>query len=79
MFQMRIPPFAANLHFEMYRHNSEYYIQIFYRKNEFEDVPPLEIPGCGTKCSLHDLYKLYADILPAHSEDYYSLCRLETL
>lgn len=78
---MRVPPVAASLHFEMYRRGStidDYYIQIFYRKFEFEDVAPLEIPGCGTKCSLKDLYKLYADILPTDSESYKSLCNIAT-
>lgn len=32
-------------------------------------IPPLNIPGCGTKCPLVDLYKLYADILPAQDFD----------
>ncbi|XP_031636524.1 uncharacterized protein LOC116349297 [Contarinia nasturtii] len=78
LYDMRIPPPAASLHFEMYRRELEYYIQMFYRKNEFEDVPPLEFPGCGIKCPLNDLYQIYAAILPTDSEDYHSLCRLDS-
>ncbi|XP_055300691.1 prostatic acid phosphatase-like [Sitodiplosis mosellana] len=76
LYDMRIPPLAASVHFEMYRRGTEYYIQIFYRKFEFEDVAPINIPNCGTKCPLEDLYRLYADILPTDSESYESLCNI---
>ena len=75
---MRIPPLAASLHFELYRRGTKFYVQIFYRKFEFEDVEPMEIPACGKECSLDDLYKLYADILPTDSETYESLCKITT-
>lgn len=75
---MRIPPFAASLHFEMYRraNSSNYYVQLFYRRDEFEDVPPLKFRKCGTKCTLDELYQMYANILPDESESYESLCKV---
>lgn len=32
-----------------------------------EETTVLEIPGCGCKCTLEDLYDLYSDILPTKS------------
>lgn len=75
---MKVPPLAASVHFELFRRGTQFYIKIFYRKFEFEDVEPMDIPGCGKECLLDDLYKLYADILPSDSETYESLCKITT-
>lgn len=37
-------------------------------------VPPLNIPGCGSKCPLATLYQLYRDVLPTQSFD--DACKL---
>lgn len=63
--QLHILPYSCSLHFEMYKTNgNEHYIQIFYRKSEEEYPVPMEIPHCGTKCSLTKLYELYKEIIP---------------
>lgn len=63
--QLHLPPYAASLHFELYStEKGEYYIQIFYRKEDEENLQPLNIPGCGEKCTLEQFYDLYEDIIP---------------
>lgn len=75
-FQLKIPKYASSLHFELYQHEQEYYIQLFYRKNN-EAIPlPLNIPNCGTKCTLNAFYQAFEHILPTDSEDYDSACKL---
>lgn len=61
---------------ELYKSEQDYYVQVFYRKDNSENLPPIEIPGCGIKCPLQTLYKLYDEILPKEHETYESLCRL---
>lgn len=43
--------------------NSSQYIQLFYRNSSTEDLTPLNIPNCGTKCPLIQFYDLYKEIL----------------
>lgn len=69
-----MPPYAASLHFELYKTNeNEYYIQIFYRRFEEEELSPLNIPKCGEKCSLEKFYETYAEIIP---NDFDNECQL---
>lgn len=54
--------------FELYKSDEIPYVQIYYRNTtKMTNLPPLEIPGCGTKCPLTDLYNLYSDVLPTQS------------
>lgn len=63
--QLHIPPFASSLHIELYKTDeNDHYIQIFYRKSNEEELSPMNIPNCGTKCSLNRLYELYRDLIP---------------
>lgn len=75
-FQLKIPKYASSLHFELYQHEQEYYVQIFYRKTDEDISPPFDIPNCGTKCKLNEFYRVYNHILPTDSEDYNSACKL---
>lgn len=51
------------------------YLQIFYKNStEIKNISPLNIPNCGEKCPLDDLYKLYEDVLP--TEGYEEECEL---
>lgn len=44
------------------------YVQIFYRNStKLPNPPALDIPGCGQKCSLTHMYKLYEKVLPIQS------------
>ncbi|XP_031627084.1 prostatic acid phosphatase-like isoform X3 [Contarinia nasturtii] len=75
VFEAHLPPFASSVHLELYKvGEEEHYIQIFYRKSEEEILLPLNIPNCGEKCSLNQLYNLYNDIIPDHDHD--TECRL---
>lgn len=69
-----MPPFAASLHFELYRRERDYYVQLFYRTDNSEIIPPIEIPKCGTKCPLDKLFELYKDVLPTDNETIDSFC-----
>lgn len=73
LFQMTIPPYVSSLHLELYKRGTEYYVQLYYRKNGFENISAIEIPHCGTKCPLDRFYELYKNILP--TEDIESACR----
>lgn len=75
-FQFHIPPFAASIHLEMYKEDQEYYVQLFYRTDKSEYIPPINIPNCGIKCPLGKLFELFSRILPNNDETYESLCRL---
>lgn len=74
---MRVPPFSSSILFELYERENEFYVQIFYRKTVSGDVPPLEIPNCGTMCPLEKFIELYQHILPTEEEDFNTLCQLE--
>lgn len=52
--------------------NSSHYIQVFYRNSSTEDLTPLNIPNCGTKCPLMRFYDLYDEILT----DDFNECKL---
>ncbi|XP_031629370.1 prostatic acid phosphatase-like [Contarinia nasturtii] len=72
VFNPHVPPYASSLHFELYKNSeNEHYIQLFYRKSNEEHLSPLNLPNCGTMCSLNRLYELYSEIIPV---DYESEC-----
>lgn len=72
--QLHFPPTASSLHFELYKSKkNEHYFQLFYRKSNEESPEPMEIPGCGEKCTLEQFYDLYKEIIP---DDFDSECRL---
>ncbi|KAJ6626582.1 Prostatic acid phosphatase, partial [Pseudolycoriella hygida] len=77
LYELHIPPYASSLHFELYENGTNFYIQIFYRKDNEEILSPLRVPNCGVKCSLHEFYKLYDEILPDQFEDYSAACQHE--
>lgn len=66
-FQPNIPPYASCLFFELYTSDIGPYVKLFYKDSVEKEAQLLEIPECGVKCSLNDLYKLYWDILPTKS------------
>lgn len=71
---LHTPPYSSSILFELYKtHTDQYYLQIFYRKSTTEEPTPLIIPGCGTKCSLHQMYELFNEVLPT---DYETDCKL---
>lgn len=69
-FQLHKPPYASCIFFELYKENELPFVQIFYRNSTESNVPALDIPECGTKCPLSQLYDLYGDILPTKSFDH---------
>ncbi|KAJ6647741.1 Lysosomal acid phosphatase [Pseudolycoriella hygida] len=75
LFELHLPPYAASVHFELYKTSqNEYYIQIFYRSLEEEYPQPLNIPECGVKCTIRQFYDLYHDIIPG---DFDTECRID--
>lgn len=71
-----MPPFAASIHLELFKRDDNYFVQFFYRKDNSEYLPPINIPNCGLVCPLEKLFEMYQDILPAENETYELLCRL---
>lgn len=47
---------------------------MFYKNNPKAKVKALDIPNCGIKCALNDLYRLYDVIIP--KLDYNTECKL---
>ncbi len=67
LFEPHFPPYAASLHFELYKTDGEggHYFQVFYRTSEEDEHPvPMTMPGCGEKCSLAQFYDLFKEIIP---------------
>lgn len=68
-FQLHVPPYSSSLLFEMYKPKNSpnttdnHYIQLYYKNSTAESFPPMKIPGCGTKCTLNQLYDLYSEFL----------------
>lgn len=72
-FGYRIPPYASSIHFDLYTtSDSQYYLQLTYRHSNQPTL--LRFPGCGTKCSIEDLRKMYREIIPVG--DFEDECRL---
>lgn len=68
-FQLHQPAYASCLFFELYQ-SDQPYIQIFYKKSlKMRNVRPLDISGCGKKCSLIKFHELYQHILPTQNFD----------
>lgn len=44
-------------------------MQILYRNTSDENPSPLEIPMCGTKCSIERFYEIYEEIIPTADID----------
>lgn len=47
---------------------------MFYKSNPRAKVKAMNIPKCGIRCALNDLYELYDDIIP--KSDYDTECKL---
>lgn len=45
-----------------------YYLQLFLRQPGQEHPKPKNIQGCGTKCALDELYKVYEQLIPGDFE-----------
>lgn len=75
LFQDISVPYAASILFELYESNGEFYVQIFYKKTEDENIPAMDIPGCGTKCPLNKLFDIYSSIIS--TQDFDTQCRLD--
>lgn len=76
IIQHHVPPFSSSIHFELYKRNDEYYVQLFYKKGDSQHARLMEFPNCDTtKCPLHRIYDLYSDVLPDDNETFQSLCR----
>lgn len=65
--QLHSSPYAANLLFELYKSSDGFYFQLFYRKWSNENPEPLNIPLCGTKCTIEKFRQAYKEILPTGS------------
>lgn len=47
----------------------DYYVQMYYRNSTAENLSPMEIPGCGTKCTITQLYEVYNEVLPTSFDE----------
>ncbi|XP_058812426.1 prostatic acid phosphatase [Topomyia yanbarensis] len=65
LFELHNPPFASCVLLELRQsaHYDEPYISIYY-KNTTDEPEPMNIPSCGPRCPLSQMFKIYQDILP---------------
>lgn len=74
--QLHTPPYSSSLMFELYESdNNSHYVQLFYRNTTAEELTPMTIPNCGTKCSLDQLYQQYSEFL---ATDFETECAIDT-
>lgn len=75
VFQLHTPPYSSCLMFELYESDKDkgHYIQMFYRNSTDEELLPLKIPKCGTKCPLEHFHRIYAHVL---ASDFVKECKL---
>lgn len=64
VLQLKIPLFSSSILFELYQRDTEYFVQVTYRKTVSENAEPIKVPNCGLMCPLHKSYDLHKDILP---------------
>lgn len=57
------PKFASCILLELHEIDGSYFVKIFYKNTPTDDVPPLVIPNCGTKCPLEKFSELYGKII----------------
>lgn len=74
LLQSHVPPYASCVLFELYKSKENFYVQLFYKNTTEENLPPLNITGCGTKCPLDKFYQLFDDIIP--KQDFETECKL---
>lgn len=67
--QPHYPPYAASLHFELYKKGGKFYMQFFYRNSSAEELMPLDVPLCGTMFSIEKFYAAYKTFIPTESFD----------
>lgn len=65
LFDVHNPPFAACILLELRRSPSggEPYVSVYY-KNTTQEPEPMDIPNCGKRCPLSQMFKVYGEILP---------------
>lgn len=76
LFDLHNPPFAACVLLELRKPPSgQEYVSVYY-KNTTAEPQALSIPGCGKRCPLEQMFKVYDDILP---KDWEKECELSFL
>lgn len=45
----------------------KYYLQLFFRQPDQEYPKPEHVEGCGEKCTIEELYKVYDHLIPDQS------------
>lgn len=72
-FGYHIPPYAASLHFDLYKtKDNHHYMQLTYRHKGEPTL--LRFPECGTRCTIEDLERIYKEAIP--DADFDKECRL---
>ncbi|XP_055307347.1 prostatic acid phosphatase-like [Sitodiplosis mosellana] len=56
LFDVKIPLFSSSILFELHQRDTEYFVQVTYRKTVSENASSFEIPNCGTMCPLNRFY-----------------------
>lgn len=60
-----IPSNGFSFQFEMYKTpKDKHYLQLFLRKLGVEKPEPVDIPGCGKKCTVKEFSKVYEELIP---------------
>lgn len=70
------PPYRSAVMFELRQFKDDYRVQVFY-KNTTDEPEPIDLPGCGTSCSLDKMFEIYKEVLPVNWEDECTLSLLQ--
>lgn len=70
------PPYTATVLFELRKFADDYRVQVFY-KNTTGEAKLLDLPGCGTSCTLDKMFEVYKEVLPVNWEEECTLSLLQ--
>ncbi|XP_028606855.2 lysosomal acid phosphatase-like isoform X2 [Podarcis muralis] len=72
IFNVKLPPYAACLFFELYKEDSgKFTIEMHYRAKQNLPPQPLVLPGCEAACPLQKFKELVSPVIP---EDWQAEC-----
>ncbi|XP_034950111.1 venom acid phosphatase Acph-1-like [Chelonus insularis] len=68
------PGYNAMILFELHENHEKWYVQVFYKNSPDYKTEPLDIPGCGTSCTLDEFIEATKSVIP---ENYEEECKVD--
>ncbi|KHJ79531.1 hypothetical protein OESDEN_20820 [Oesophagostomum dentatum] len=67
-------PYASAVVMEIYREDSDYLVEFFYRNETTHSPYRLTLPKCGTRCTVQNMAEQYSDMTLASLGEQQQLC-----